>query len=210
MTDADDAPPDLHASAAIIAAQRARTQDELGVDGRLLFGVWGVAWLVGFGGQWLAWRGDGDHRSLALAVFFALLVGAGTLTMLHIGRRTAGVQGTSSLQGAMYGWSWFLAMAGIGALAVALGRADVSGAVVATVMTVASSLLVGALYMAAGAMWTDRAQFALGAWICVVTAVGAVVGLPHLMAVMAFAGGGGMLAAAAWYAVARRSAREAA
>ena len=59
------------------------------------------------------------------------------------------------------------------------------------------ALLVAALYMAGGAMWTDRAQFALGAWIALSTVVAAAVGPPGLLLVMSLAGGGGMLVAAA-------------
>ena len=59
------------------------------VDGRLLFGLWGVVWLLGFGALWLAESVAG----------FALVAGwgvpvfappdrrASSLTAVHIGRR---------------------------------------------------------------------------------------------------------------------------
>jgi hypothetical protein len=104
----------------------------------------------------------------------------------------------------MYGWSWTLGFGGIVALAAALARAGAGPQVIQTVMTIASPMLVGVLYMAGAAIWRDRTQFVLGAWICVVTIVAALVGLPLMLAVMALAGGGGMLAAAVVVSGARR------
>ncbi len=82
-------------------------------------------------------------------------------------------------------------------LNIALGRLGVGDDVALTVNSIVPALLVAALYMAGGAMWNDRAQFALGAWIAVSTVVAAAAGPPGLLLVMSLAGGGGMLAAAA-------------
>lgn len=205
----DDVPLDPALGAAIVAEQRARVRDATGVEARLLFGVWGAAWLLGFGALWLA-AAPADppvDEGAALVTFFVLLVVAMVVTAWHVGTRTAGVRGTSAVQGAMYGWAWFVAFGGVAATAVALARAGATGEVVSTVMTIVPAILVGALYMAGGAMWGDRTQFALGAFIGLVTIVAALVGLPHMLAVMALAGGGGMLVAAAVDAVRRRRGR---
>lgn len=203
----DDAPLDPAEGAALVAAQRARVVEAIGVDGRLLFGVWGAAWLVGFGALY-AVAGDrpmidGDP-DLALALFAVILVAAMVVTATHVARRSAGVHGGSAVQGAMYGWSWFLGFVGIFALASALTDAGADPTVVQTAMTVAPAALVGVLYMAGAAIWRDRSQFALGAWISVVTTVAALVGLPSMLVVMAVAGGGGMLVAAGVSAGRRR------
>lgn len=195
----DDAPLDPAAGAALVAAQRARVAEATDPDPRLLFGVWGTAWLVGFGALW-AVSGDrpavaGDP-GVAAWLFVGLIVVAMVVTTVHIARRTAGVHGGSAVQGAMYGWSWFLGFAGVFGLASALVDAGADADVVQTAMTVAPPALVGVLYMAGAAIWRDRTQFALGVWISVVTIVAAFVGLPHMLAVMAVAGGGGMLVAA--------------
>lgn len=194
----DDAPLDAAAGAAILAAQRARVRSATDVDGRVLFGAWGLAWVLGFGALWLAASRDDPPFSYgtALVVFAVLLVTAMAVTAWHLAVRTAGVHGTSAVQGAMYGWTWFVAFAGIFALSVALQRAGASSTVVTTVMTLVPAVVVGAMYMAGGAIWGDRTQFALGAVIGVVTVVAAFVGLPHLLGVMAAVGGGGMLVAA--------------
>jgi hypothetical protein len=126
------------------------------------------------------------------------------VTAVHIARRTAGVHGTSSTQGAMYGWAWFLGFVAVFALPPALARAGADDAVVQVSMTLVPPLLVGALYMAGAAIWRDRAQLALGAWILVVTIAASFVGVPGMLAVMALAGGGGMLVGALADAVQRR------
>lgn len=200
----DDDTPDLAAAQVLISDQRARVEGAIDVDGRLLFGAWGVAWLVGFAALWAAFLMDPLLPPLGgFAVLGGLLLAAGVVTTVHVSRRTAGVLGASAVQGAMYGWAWTLAFVGVFGLGAGLPRFGVELVLVVHVQTVASALLVAALYMAAGALWSDRKQFALGAWIAVVTAVAAVVGPPHTLLVMAFAGGGGMLAAAVAHHVQR-------
>ena len=194
----EDTPLDPAASAALIAEQRAKVEAAVEVDGRILFVAWGVAWLLGFG---LLWAVDVDPplvdipRGMGLTVFFALLVAAMAVTAVHLARKARGVRGTSALQGAMYGWSWFLAFAGVGALGYALHRDGASEQVSGMVMMTVSTLVVGSLYMADGAIWGERAQFTLGAWILVATIIAVVAGAPNMLLVMSLAGGGGMLAA---------------
>lgn len=206
-TSLDDAPLDPAASAALIAEQRARVIEAVDVDARLLFGAWGTAWLLGFGTLWAVALDepllplDPRHGQI---VFGGLLITAMVITAVHIARRSAGVRGTSATQGAMYGWAWALTFAGFGALGAALNAYDASPAITATVMSGGSALVVGALYMAGGAIWQDRTQFVLGLWISVVTFVAIIVGYPHLLAVMALAGGGGMLLGGLLEAVRRR------
>ena len=201
-----DAPLDPAASAALIAEQRARVAAETDVDGRLLFGVWGAAWLIGFGAMWSV-AGDrpalGWPPAVAGTVFGGLLVTAMVVTAVHVARRTAGVRGASATQGAMYGWAWSLGFLAVFALANALVRAGAGPEVIQVAMTLTSSLLVGVLYIAGAAIWQDRTQLALGVWIVVVTVAAAFAGVPTMLAVMALAGGGGMLAGALALAVRR-------
>jgi hypothetical protein len=55
--------------------------------------------------------------------------------------------------------------------------------------------LVGALYMAGAAIWTDRDMFVLGAWISGVNVVGVLLGPGWHSLLVAIAGGGGLLIA---------------
>jgi hypothetical protein len=208
LPDDDGSPLDLAASAALIAEQRARVAAETDVDPRLLFGVWGAAWLLGFGALWSV-AGDrprlGWSPTAAGIVFAALLLAAMVLTAVHLARRTSGVHGTSAVQGAMYGWAWFLGFVTVFALPAALSRAGADDVVVQVTMTLVPPLLVGVLYMAGAAIWQDRTQLALGVWILVVTIAASFAGTPGMFAVMALAGGGGMLVAALAAHVRRRS-----
>lgn len=193
----DDDAPDPVSAHALIAEQRARVEAATDVDARLLFGAWGAAWLVGFTALWLAFREEPVlETGTGLAVLAVALTAAAVVTAVHLARRSSGVRGGSAVQGAMYGWAWFLSFLGVFALGAGLDRAGGSFLLVAHVQTVVSALLVAALYMAGGALWGDRTQFVLGAWIAVVTTVAAVIGPPHTLLVMALAGGGGMLVAA--------------
>ena len=203
--DVDDVLTDLGATAAIIEAQRARVVEALDVDARLLFGAWGTAWLLGFGLLWAAAAGNGQvSEGVAGLGFAALLVAALVVTTVHLARRSTGLRGASATQGAMYGWSWMLAGLVVFALAAGLDRAEAPGPVIGFVMTVVPALVAGVLYMAGGALWQDRNQFGLGAWILLVTVAAAFVGRPHMMLVMALAGGGGMLVVSAVEGVRRR------
>ncbi|NLE71365.1 MAG: hypothetical protein GX609_04620 [Actinomycetales bacterium] len=206
----DERPLDPEAGAAIVEAQRARVEASTAVDPRVLFGAWGLAWLLGFGLLWAAALDEPlvpVDLGVALAVFFALLAAAGVVTAVHIATRSRGVRGMSARQGALYGWGWFLGFAVVGALAHALRRAGASEDVVSLVMMATSVLLVGALYMAGGALWDSISQWALGAVITVSTVVALVVGLPHAYLVMSLGGGGAMLVAAGVEALRRRRAR---
>ncbi|WP_182112507.1 MULTISPECIES: hypothetical protein [unclassified Actinotalea] len=205
MADDDDAAPlDPAAVARIVAEQRERVRSATDVDARVLFGAWGAAWLLGFGLLWLAESGIASIGvGVALAGFVGLLVAAGGVTTWHLVARTRGIEGTSAVQGAMYGMTWFVAFAAVFALSAALQRAGADGVIVTIVMTLVPCLVVAALYMAGGALWGDRTQFALGAVIGAVTVVAAFVGHPHMLGVMAVAGGGGMLVAAGTDAVRR-------
>ncbi|GAA2016731.1 hypothetical protein WDZ16_00060 [Pseudokineococcus marinus] len=197
--DQDDAGLDPREALALLDAERTRTQQRLVPDLRLLYGTWGVAWLVGFLVLWGSTTGRGPLALPPAAggvVFAGLLVAAVVVTGVHIARRTAGVRGASSTQGAMYGWAWLL---GFGCMASVMASAAGAGAspdVLGVLGPAVSGLVVGLLYLGGGAMWQDRAQYSLGVWILLSSAVGALAGHPSNHLVMGLLGGGGFLVAA--------------
>lgn len=115
-TDTDETGPRLSPAELLALAenQRARTNAALDVDGRLLLGAWGLAWLLGFGLFWLASPFRDGAPLLAVSipvvsvVYAALLLSAAVVTAVHIVRRSRGVRGLSARQGAMHGWAWML------------------------------------------------------------------------------------------------------
>ncbi|ROP42806.1 hypothetical protein [Pseudokineococcus lusitanus] len=206
--DADDAALDPREALALLESERDRTQQHLEPDARLIYGVWGVAWLVGFLALWSASTGAGPlSRPVAFVVFGGLLAVAVVVTAVHSIRRTAGLRGGSAAVGAMYGWAWLLGFGGLFAVMQAAAAAGASPEVLNVLGPALPALVVGLLYLAGGALWQERVQYALGAWIIATGAVAALTGWPTNELVMALLGGGGFLVGAVVVALAgRRSA----
>jgi len=197
---------------ALIDTQRARVGAELDVDPSRLYAAWGTAWLVGFAGLYATSVDEplvDVSRGAALGAHIVLLVAAMVYTAVHVTRATRGVRGASAITGAMYGWSWMLGFASLPVIVSSVERLGASERVLDLLWTALPGLLVGVLYMMAGAMWQDWSSFVLGAWILVSTGLGALAGLPGIYLVMSLAGGGGFLLAAGFFALRRvRSARQ--
>lgn len=173
-----------------------RIGTRLGPDSRILYGAWGLAWLLGYGTLWASAPDGQPPPTWAFVVFAGSLASAGVVTAVHIARRSGGVRGTTAATGTMYGLTWPIAFAATGIMLGALSQAGLTGEQMALVSNGFTVLVVGALYMAGGAMYRDRAWFALGAWITLVVAVATLLGVPHLFLVMCLAGGGVMLVVA--------------
>lgn len=203
----DDEPLDPRAGLAIVDAQRRAVRDAT-VDDRLLFAVWGVAWVVGYGARWWGATQDpgGPAEGVAAALFGVCLVTALAVTLVHVLRATRGVRGVSRSTGAMYGWAWFLGFAAQGTIVGGLARAGADDVVLTTAANGIALLVVGLLYLAGGALWQEKPLYALGAWILVMTVVTSLVGLPAGYLVMAAGGGGGLLVGALVATWQRRSA----
>ncbi|WP_163541467.1 hypothetical protein [Occultella kanbiaonis] len=194
----DDAPPsDPAAVLAMIAAQRESTRRSVEPNGPLIFGAWGIAWVIGY----LVLYSTYDEtlaRSTAwgFVLFGLLLIGALAFTAVHVARRVSGVRGVSASAGAMYGWSWVISFAMASMLFAGLSRAGASPEVMALASNSVSALIVAVMYMAGGALWHEWRMFGLGAWVAVVGGTAALVPAPGTYLVMALAGGGGFLVAA--------------
>lgn len=179
-----------------LLADSERLGSRLSPDARALYGAWGLAWLLGYGVLWFTARHGDAPTGWAYVVFAGSLGAAGVFTAIHIARRTGGLRGESATAGTMYGIAWGVAFVAAGTILGALARAGLTGEQMAIASNGITIVVVGTMYMAGGAMYHDRAWFALGAWITVVVAIATVLGVPHLFLVMALAGGGVMLVAA--------------
>ena len=205
--DLDDAPLDPRDGLAIVAAQRRRVRDA-DVDDRLLFGVWGSAWVVGYALQWWSATSSGSSTATGLGGLAFAVVSAVALvvTLVHTARATRGVAGTSREVGQMYGIAWGVGFAGQGLLVMGVARAGSTPEVIAIVANGAACLVVGLLYMAGGALWRQRALYLIGAWMIATAAAASLVAMPAGYLVMAVAGGGGLLAGAVVTSLYRRRA----
>lgn len=212
----DSHPTPSHDPAGLLAAleaDRRHARRATEPDPVLLFGVWGASWFLGFLALWTVTTGrqpDGVPGQAGGAAFAACLAVAMAVTVAHIVRRTTGVRGPSSVSGAMYGWAWPMSFVTLTVALQAAAAAGAGEAVLGLLWPVLSALVVGALYLAGGAMWQDRTTYALGVWILVAAGAGGLAGYPTVHLVMAVAGGGGFLATAAWVFVTARRSRAAA
>lgn len=203
---ADDALPpgtDPAALLALIAAERERTRRRTAPSLAVIATAWGVAWLVGYLTLFLTFDGV-TAPWWAFTVFTGLLVLAVVITAVHISRRSAGLRGESATVGAMYGWTWFVGFTAAALVFAAVARLGVTPEVIAVLSNGVSCLVVGLIYMAGGMLWREWRMFLLGGWIALAAGFASLAGAPTIYLVMALAGGGGFLLAAALDAVVAR------
>jgi hypothetical protein len=200
----DDLAPDPAAALAIIEQQR-RQAGLTRVSNAVLFAVWGLAWLVGYGALWLSGR-HGEVSPASALVFGACVLVGLVATFWHVTRRMRGIVGSGPRTGAMFAGAWVVGYAAQGMTIGGLARAGASDDVVQLVANASGALVVGLLFLAGGMMWRSPGMYGLGAWMCLVAGAAALVGLPGSYLVMALAGGGGMLVASGLEAVLRRGA----
>ena len=172
--------------------------------------AWGVAWTLGFGAFYVASPRARWHFLpvwAAAAVLVTLSAAAVAVVITQMARRGRGVQGPSRTVGALYGWSWPLAFAGVFALNIGLSRHGLPASLAPLLWPGSAAVVAGVLYLAGGALFTDRVQYGLGAWMLAVGAGSVQAGWPANFAVLALAGGGGFLVAAGFIVARGRRAR---
>src|SRR5665647_3205213 len=142
-------------SLALIERQQQAAQRQLGFNPTLILGLWGAAYLFGFGAIFLTYP---------------------TAVPLR-------------LRGA------------VAAVNIGVTRLGLPDDAVTLLWSGSSLLLVGVLYLAAGALFQDRFQYGLGVWMLVSGACSVYAGVPGNFAVVSLAGGGGLLLAAGYFAL---------
>ena len=185
----------------LIRDQHENTARGLYVAPARILASWGGAWMLGFGAFYLASPGARWHVLplwAAAVVLVTLSAAAVAVVISQMARRGRGVQGPSRTVGARYAWSWPLAFAGVFALNIGLSQHGLPASLAPLLWPGSSAVVAGVLYLAGGALFTDRVQYGLGAWMLAVGAGSVQAGWPANFAVLALAGGGGFLAAAAF------------
>jgi hypothetical protein len=187
---------------AIVSAQRATARRRLVVDDRFLYAAWGLAWLIAYGLLWVASRPAPDAMPPAWGwiVFAAALTTALVVTLIRAAVVGQGVRGPSRAAATAWGATWGLAFfGGMWATTLIADQLDSTSLIIALYNAV-SCLIVGSLYLACGGLLGDKAMYAVGGWTIAImvaaTAVATAAGVGPAYLVMAFGGGGGMLAGA--------------
>jgi hypothetical protein len=185
----------------LIRTQHDHAARDLYVAPAAILASWGVAWALGFGAFYLASPRARWHVLplwVAAVILVTLSVAAVAVVITQMARRGRGVQGPSRTAGARYGWSWALAFAGVFALNIGLSQHGLPASLAPLLWPGSAAVVAGVLYLAGGMLFSDRVQYGLGAWMLAVGAGSVQAGWPANFAVLALAGGGGFLVAAAF------------
>jgi len=105
----------------------------------------------------------------------------------------------------LYGLSWPIAFTTLFLFEGALSKAGAFDEVLGPVAPAGPAMLVGVINLVGAAVWRSVVMFALGAWLCLVVAVGSYFGVSRFAGTMALAGGGGFVLAGAALALPTRS-----
>jgi hypothetical protein len=179
---------------AIVGAQRAKTRQVALVDARVIYGMWGLAWLIGYGGLWITSRSHPESTPTAWAwiVFAVLLAAAMAVSIAHSVSRTSGTLGSYRTAGTLWGSAWGIAFGG-GMWSTSILAERIDQPQVSTLYILVTYLMVGCLYMAGGAWMHDGSMFAIGARMVVMTVPVTNAAAPANDLIAALAGGGGIL-----------------
>ncbi len=195
-------------SLALIDDQREQVRRRVDVNPAILFTIWAVAWGIGFGTAYLAYGPDRVIPAWLGPTVPAVLIALGVLGSIGysmtVGR---GVSGPARTAGAMYGWSWTLGFLCLAVVNTAIIRRGLASDDATLLWSASALLLVGVLYLAGGAIWSDRVQYGLGVWTLLCATGAVLAGVPGNFLVLAFAGGGGFLGLALYYGVLNPPAR---
>jgi hypothetical protein len=205
---ADDDLLDTRQAAELLQRSADHARARLMVNQPLIYGAWGLAWLIGCGAMWLSVLGQ--HPFAGAAGWASAVLGAGIFlgivaTAIATGRASRGVGGVSARQAMMYGLSWPVGFAALFTLIGAVGHFGASPTVMGVLGAAGPLVVVGLIYMVAAGMWLDWVMFWLGGWELLVAAIGAWTGPVGVLLMDAVAGGGGFLVAAALVAWRNRS-----
>jgi uncharacterized membrane protein YkvI len=175
----DDEQLDVHEAAAILADAREHALRELRTSYPLLFTVWGLFFLIGYGVLWLSVRGQHPFTGptpWALLVLTLLLAAGGVTTVISVGRAVTGIGGATAALRRVHGLAQLLGLVGVFTLEGALAHAHASDSLLGVYGAVAPLLVTGVVYAASPAVWQDWSTRSLGAWLVLVAAGSAYAG----------------------------------
>lgn len=150
-----------------IDRDRSRAVDQLSPSARLLYVIWGIAWIVGFAAFFLAVFPTTQPTLpvvAGIAIGVVALVGGMVVSAVHSARKGAGTRGPSMVQGAIYGNAYAIAFIFVVLLGWRLTSAGVPLDVMFTYWVAALCLVIGLLALVGAVLWNDRSQLTFGIW----------------------------------------------
>jgi len=191
---------DPRQAAAIVLEARERALHELRTSFPLLFTVWGLVLLVGYGVIWLSVRGQHPYKGPtggALAILTLVVAAGAVVTMIVAGRAFTGVGGASAAQRRVHYLALLAGYVGVFTLEGALANAGASLSLVDIYGATAPLIVVGVVYAASPAVWQDWSTRALGGWLILVAGGAAYAGPVGVWGVTGLAGSVGFWVLAA-------------
>ncbi|MGW6426590.1 ABC transporter permease [Nocardia sp. NPDC055053] len=170
------------------------------LDNRPSYLSFGMAWLLGHGAYALS-HGDDPVLRLPAAVPSVLLIAglaiAMVVTSIVTMRAQRGVTGKDAVVGNLLAVSWLIGFGALFFVITALSSALAQDDLKMLLWPTGSGLIVGLLYLAGGAAYRDVLQYALGAWLALTSSAALFLDGASPYWVLAIAGGGSYLVAAA-------------
>lgn len=205
----EDSPLDLHSALRVVQSAEDTARRKLRGNEALLYLVWGLAWLLGFGAlhgarfEWLPLT-----NGVALGFFGVFILTAIVVTIVTAGRYSRGIRGHTAFVGAMYGVSWALGFLVMGTLSGIISNVVDDFWVRGMLINAIAILIVGLLYITGGTTFNDKTQSVMGIWFLVVNMVALLSGSEHYLTVFFIFGSGGFLVGSLVETIRRRKQRE--
>ncbi|WP_404291123.1 hypothetical protein [Glutamicibacter arilaitensis] len=165
-----------------IEANARQTREAMSPDQRLLFSIWGTAWVIAFLAVFFTLAPLGApmlSNVLGIGIAVLAFVLAIVFSAVHSAKRAIGTKGPSMLEGAIYGNTFTLGMIFAGLLGWRLHVSGLDAMGLVTFALAALCLVVGVLVVAGSLIWNDRTQLIFGAWILVVGLLSLAVPAPY-------------------------------
>jgi len=187
-------------AAAIMEEAREHALRELRTSYPVLFAVWGLVLLIGYGVIWLSVLGQHPYSGptpLSLVVLTLLIAAGGATTVIMVGRAVTGVGGASAAARRIRSLAVLLAYVGVFTIEGGLAHAGASSKLLGLYGAVVPMLVVGVVSAASPAVWQDWSTRGLGVWLVIVAAGSSYVGPVGVWGVAGLAAGAGFLVLAA-------------
>ncbi|WP_194818353.1 ABC transporter permease [Nocardia sp. XZ_19_385] len=156
----------------------------------------GLAWLLGYGAFALTYGADPPVPSAVAAILlFGGLLIALIITGVGAVRAQRGAHGREAVAGKLLAVAWLVGFGALSVLIQALSTALDEPEVQTLLWPSGAGLVVGMIYLAGGLAYRDTLQYALGAWLAVLSSAALFLDGANLYWALALIGGGGYLVA---------------